>query len=56
MPRLILRQFTEDDVDNLFTLNSDPEVISMGFTSLGVDWVFAHTMTADTASRCAQCR
>ena len=26
-PRLVLRQFTEDDVDNLFTLNSDPEVM-----------------------------
>jgi RimJ/RimL family protein N-acetyltransferase len=26
-PRLILRQFTEGDVDNLFTLNSDPEVM-----------------------------
>jgi RimJ/RimL family protein N-acetyltransferase len=136
-PRLILRQFTEDDVDNLFDLNSDPEVmryltggkptprevirdeiipfhlavydrldrlgtwaaestatgeflgwfhfrpgpgtditnvdlgyrlrrstwnkgyategsralISMGFTGLGVDRVFAHTMTVNTASR-----
>jgi RimJ/RimL family protein N-acetyltransferase len=26
-PRLILRQFTEDDVENLFDLNSDPEVM-----------------------------
>jgi RimJ/RimL family protein N-acetyltransferase len=26
-PRLALRQFTEDDVDNLFHLNSDPEVM-----------------------------
>jgi RimJ/RimL family protein N-acetyltransferase len=26
-PRLVLRQFIEDDVDNLFTLNSDPEVM-----------------------------
>lgn len=26
-PRLALRQFTEDDVDNLFDLNSDPEVM-----------------------------
>jgi RimJ/RimL family protein N-acetyltransferase len=26
-PRLILRQFTEADVDNLFNLNSDPEVM-----------------------------
>jgi RimJ/RimL family protein N-acetyltransferase len=26
-PRLVLRQFTEDDVDNLFSLNSDPEVM-----------------------------
>ena len=26
-PRLVLRQFTADDVDNLFTLNSDPEVM-----------------------------
>jgi RimJ/RimL family protein N-acetyltransferase len=26
-PRLILRQFTEDDSDNLFELNSDPEVM-----------------------------
>ena len=26
-PRLTLRQFTEDDVDNLFDLNSDPEVM-----------------------------
>ena len=25
-PRLTMRQFTEDDVDNLFDLNSDPEV------------------------------
>ena len=25
--RLILRQFTEDDTDNLFELNSDPEVV-----------------------------
>jgi RimJ/RimL family protein N-acetyltransferase len=25
--RLALRQFTEDDVDNLFDLNSDPEVM-----------------------------
>jgi RimJ/RimL family protein N-acetyltransferase len=26
-PRLIVRQFTEDDVDNLFDLNSDPAVM-----------------------------
>jgi RimJ/RimL family protein N-acetyltransferase len=26
-PRLILRQFTENDVDNLFNLNSDPAVM-----------------------------
>ena len=26
-PRLTLRQFTENDVDNLFELNSDPEVM-----------------------------
>jgi RimJ/RimL family protein N-acetyltransferase len=26
-PRLVIRQFTEDDVDNLFNLNSDPEVM-----------------------------
>ncbi len=26
-PRLIIRQFTENDVDNLFSLNSDPEVM-----------------------------
>jgi RimJ/RimL family protein N-acetyltransferase len=26
-PQLALRQFTEDDVDNLFDLNSDPEVM-----------------------------
>ena len=26
-PRLALRQFTEDDVDDLFDLNSDPEVM-----------------------------
>jgi RimJ/RimL family protein N-acetyltransferase len=26
-PRLIMRQFTEDDVDNLFDLNSDPAVM-----------------------------
>jgi RimJ/RimL family protein N-acetyltransferase len=26
-PRLILRQFSEDDVENLFELNSDPEVM-----------------------------
>jgi RimJ/RimL family protein N-acetyltransferase len=26
-PRLAMRQFTEDDVDNLFDLNSDPEVM-----------------------------
>jgi RimJ/RimL family protein N-acetyltransferase len=26
-PRLTLRQFTEDDADNLFDLNSDPEVM-----------------------------
>ena len=26
-PRLIVREFTEDDVDNLFDLNSDPEVM-----------------------------
>jgi [ribosomal protein S5]-alanine N-acetyltransferase len=25
--RLTIRQFTEDDVDNLFNLNSDPEVM-----------------------------
>src|ERR1700684_3083599 len=25
--RLAIRQFTEDDVDNLFNLNSDPEVM-----------------------------
>ena len=25
--RLTLRQFTENDVDNLFNLNSDPEVM-----------------------------
>jgi len=26
-PRLAIRQFTEDDADNLFNLNSDPEVM-----------------------------
>ena len=26
-PRLVLRQFTGDDVDNLFSLNGDPEVM-----------------------------
>ena len=26
-PRLAIRQFTEDDVDDLFDLNSDPEVM-----------------------------
>jgi RimJ/RimL family protein N-acetyltransferase len=26
-PRLVLRQFTADDVDNLFDLNGDPEVM-----------------------------
>jgi RimJ/RimL family protein N-acetyltransferase len=26
-PRLTMRRFTEDDVDNLFELNSDPEVM-----------------------------
>ena len=26
-PRLTVRQFTEDDIDNLFSLNSDPEVM-----------------------------
>ena len=26
-PRLTMRQFTEDDADNLFNLNSDPEVM-----------------------------
>jgi RimJ/RimL family protein N-acetyltransferase len=26
-PRLTLREFTEDDLDNLFGLNSDPEVV-----------------------------
>ena len=26
-PRIAIRQFTEDDVDNLFNLNSDPEVM-----------------------------
>jgi RimJ/RimL family protein N-acetyltransferase len=26
-PRLVLRQFTENDVDNLFDLNGDPEVM-----------------------------
>jgi RimJ/RimL family protein N-acetyltransferase len=26
-PRLVLRQFTEEDTDNLFDLNSDPEVM-----------------------------
>jgi RimJ/RimL family protein N-acetyltransferase len=26
-PRLAIREFTEDDVDNLFDLNSDPEVM-----------------------------
>jgi RimJ/RimL family protein N-acetyltransferase len=26
-PRLIMRQFTKDDVDNLFDLNSDPAVM-----------------------------
>lgn len=26
-PRLTIRQFTEDDVDNLFNLNSEPEVM-----------------------------
>ncbi len=26
-PRLCIRQFTEDDVDNLFNLNSDPQVM-----------------------------
>jgi RimJ/RimL family protein N-acetyltransferase len=26
-PRLVIRQFTEDDADNLFNLNGDPEVM-----------------------------
>ncbi len=26
-PRLVMRQFTEDDVDHLFRLNSDPAVM-----------------------------
>lgn len=26
-PRLVIRQFTQDDVGNLFSLNSDPEVM-----------------------------
>jgi RimJ/RimL family protein N-acetyltransferase len=26
-PRLAIRQFTEDDIDNLFDLNSDPDVM-----------------------------
>lgn len=26
-PRLVIRQFTDDDVDNLFNLNRDPEVM-----------------------------
>jgi RimJ/RimL family protein N-acetyltransferase len=26
-PRLVIRQFTEDDADNLFSLNSDPQVM-----------------------------
>ena len=26
-PRLVIRQFTKDDVDNLFELNSDPDVM-----------------------------
>jgi RimJ/RimL family protein N-acetyltransferase len=26
-PRLVIRQFTEDDVDNMFELDSDPEVV-----------------------------
>jgi RimJ/RimL family protein N-acetyltransferase len=26
-PRLVMREFSEDDVDNLFDLNSDPEVM-----------------------------
>jgi RimJ/RimL family protein N-acetyltransferase len=26
-PRLVIRQFTADDADNLFSLNSDPEVM-----------------------------
>ena len=26
-PRMVIRQFTEDDADNLFNLNADPEVM-----------------------------
>lgn len=35
-PRLTIRQFTEDDVDNLFDLNSDPEV--MRYLGRPVPW------------------
>lgn len=58
--RLVLREFTEDDTDNLFDLNGDREVmryltggrlIDMGFTDLGVTRVFGHTMAVNTASR-----
>jgi RimJ/RimL family protein N-acetyltransferase len=41
-PRLRLRQFTADDVDNLFALNSDAEVMR---------YINAHTMTVNAASR-----
>jgi RimJ/RimL family protein N-acetyltransferase len=59
--RLVLRQFTEDDVDNLFDLNSDPEVMRYltkivptpreSFTELGIRRVSAHTMAVNLASR-----
>ena len=34
-PRLLIRQFTEDDVDKLFDLNSDPEVMRTPGDALG---------------------
>ena len=65
-PRLVMRQFTEDDVDNDIELGyrlrrpawnqgyateGSRALVSMGFTSLGVERVFARTMAVNSASR-----
>ena len=49
--RLVLRRFTEGDVDNLVELDSDPDVMYKGFAELGVQRVVAFTMVVHVASR-----
>src|SRR5689334_9438514 len=52
--RLILREFTTDDLDDMVELDAaegSSSLIRKGFTELGVQRVYAETMAVNTASR-----